>query len=230
MNKGMLFGVGVGPGDPELLTLKAVEALRRADVIAAPDKGAGEQTALAIVRDYIQGKERVDCHTPMTRDPERLEESYRSNADLLCGLLDQGKTVAFLTLGDPSVYSTYIYIHKKVLERGYEARLIPGVPSFCAVAARLNASLCEGGERLLVVPASYEGLEECLDVRANKVLMKAGRTLGALKDTLRRRGELDRAALVANCGMEGETVVPDLSQWEGETGYFSIVVVKDQQA
>ena len=97
-------------------------------------------------------------------------------------------------------------------------------------ASRLNTSLCEGGERLLVVPASYEGLEECLDVRANKVLMKAGRTLGALTDTLRRRGELDRAALVANCGMEGETVVPDLSQWEGETGYFSIVVVKDQQA
>lgn len=227
MNKGILYGVGVGPGDPELLTLKAVRILQTADVIAVPDKGAGEQTALTIVKDYIEGKERVNCAAPMTRDPARLEESYQSNADLLCALLDQGKNVAFITLGDPTVYSTYIYTHKKVLERGYTAQLIPGVPSFCAVAARLNTSLCEGAERLLVVPASYERLEESLDVRANKVLMKAGKSIGELQEVLRRRGELDRASLVENCGMENERVYERFGDMEEKTGYFSVVLVKD---
>lgn len=227
MNKGILYGVGVGPGDPELLTLKAVRILKEADVIAVPDKGAGEQTALTIVKEYIEGKKRVDCTTPMTRDADKLEESYRSNADKLCALLDQGKNVAFITLGDPTVYSTYVYIHKKVLERGYEAQLIPGVPSFCAVAARLNTSLCEGADRLLIVPASYEKLEESLDVEANKVLMKAGRSIGDLQDILRRRGELERASLVENCGMENERVFEHFADMEEKTGYFSVVIVKD---
>ncbi|MCI8538081.1 MAG: precorrin-2 C(20)-methyltransferase [Oscillospiraceae bacterium] len=227
MNKGILYGVGVGPGDPELLTLKAVRILKEADIIAVPDKGAGEQTALTIVKDYIEGKERVNCAAPMTRDPVRLEESYQANADRLCALLDQGKNVAFITLGDPTVYSTYMYTHKKVLERGYTARLIPGVPSFCAVAARLNTSLCEGSDRLLVVPASYEHLEESLDVRANKVLMKAGKSIGELQEALRRRGELDRASLVENCGMENERVYQRFAGMEEKTGYFSVVLVKD---
>ena len=227
MSKGILYGVGVGPGDPELLTLKAVRILKEADVVAVPDKGAGEQTALNIVRSYVEGKDRVDCNTPMTRDEEKLEASYTENADKLCALLDEGKNVAFITLGDPTVYSTYLYIHRKVLSRGYEAVLIPGVPSFCAVAARLNQSLCEGAERLLIVPASYENLEESLDVKANKVLMKAGKSIGELQDTLRRRGELDRASMVENCGMENERVYERFSDMEEKSGYFSVVIVKD---
>ena len=226
MTRGMLYGVGVGPGDPELLTLKAARILRQADLVAVPDKGSGEKTALNIVRDQVEGKELLYCPTPMVRDKDVLEAAYTEIADRLCALMDQGKTVAFITLGDPAVYSTYLYVHKKVLARGYAAELIPGVPSFCAVAARLGISLCEGDERLLIIPASHD-VADCLDVRANKVFMKSGRDIVRLRDQLGEKGLLEKASMVANCGMEGEKVFPRFGDMEDGTGYFSVVLVKE---
>lgn len=226
MERGKLYGVGVGPGDPELVTKKAERVLREADIVAVPDKGAGEKTALNIVRDIVAGKELLYCPTPMVRDRAMLDGCYEQIANDICALLDEGKNVAFITLGDPTVYSTYIYVHKKVLSRGYEAELIPGVPSFCAVAARLNTSLCEGAERLLIVPASHDAAD-CMDIRANKVFMKAGKAIGELQTQLAERGMLDKASLVANCGMEGELVCPRFADMTDGTGYFSIVLVKE---
>ena len=226
MEKGKLYGVGVGPGDPELLTRKAERVLREADIVAVPDKGAGEKTALNIVSGLVAGKELLYCPAPMVRDQSVLEASYQESADRICARLDEGRTVAFITLGDPTVYSTYIYVHKKVLARGYAAELIPGVPSFCAVAARLNTSLCEGAERLLIVPASHDAAD-CLDIRANKVFMKAGRAIGELREQLAGRGMLEHASLVANCGMAGELVCPRFADMTDGAGYFSIVLVKE---
>ena len=226
MEKGKLYGVGVGPGDPELLTRKAERVLGEANIVAVPDKGAGEKTALNIVSDLVAGKELLSCPAPMVRDQSVLEASYQESADRICARLDEGRTVAFITLGDPTVYSTYIYVHKKVLARGYEAELIPGVPSFCAVAARLSTSLCEGAERLLIVPASHDAAD-CLDIRANKVFMKAGKAIGELQAQLAERGLLEHASLVANCGMEGELVCPRFADMTDGTGYFSIVLVKE---
>ena len=226
MERGKLYGVGVGPGDPELLTRKAERVLREADIVAVPDKGAGEKTALNIVADIVAGKELLYCPTPMVRDRAVLDGCYEQIANDICSLLDEGKNVAFITLGDPTVYSTYIYVHKKVLARGYEAELIPGVPSFCAVAARLNTSLCEGAERLLIVPASHDAAD-CLDIRANKVFMKAGKAIGELQAQLAERDMLEHASLVANCGMEGELVCPRFADMTDGTGYFSIVLVKE---
>ena len=226
MERGKLYGVGVGPGDPELVTRKAERVLREADIEAVPDKGAGEKTALNIVRDIVAGTELLYCPTPMVRDRAVLDGCYEQIAGDICALLDEGKNVAFITLGDPTVYSTYIYVHKKVLSRGYDAELIPGVPSFCAVAARLNTSLCEGAERLLIVPASHDAAD-CMDIRANKVFMKAGKAIGELQTQLAERGMLDKASLVANCGMEGELVCPRFADMTDGTGYFSIVLVKE---
>ena len=226
MEKGKLYGVGVGPGDPELVTRKAERILRQADVVAVPDKGAGEKTALRIVEDLVEGKELLYCPTPMIRDREKLDACYEQIAGDICALLDKGRTVAFITLGDPTVYSTYIYVHKKVLARGYDAELIPGVPSFCAVAARLGAALCEKSERLLIVPASHKDVDDCLDVDANLVFMKAGREIGALKEKLAEKGLLERASMVANCGMEGEAVYPRFAELTDGSGYFSVVLVK----
>ena len=225
MERGKLYGVGVGPGDPELVTRKAERVLREADIVAVPDKGAGEKTALNIVRDIVAGKELLYCPTPMVRDRAVLDGCYEQIAGDICALLDEGKNVAFITLGDPTVYSTYIYVHKKVLSRGYDAELIPGVPSFCAVAARLNTSLCEGAERLLIVPASHDAAD-CMDIRANKVFMKAGKAIGELQTQLAERGMLDKASLVANCGMEGEAVYPRFAELTDGSGYFSVVLVK----
>lgn len=227
--KGTLCGVGVGPGDPELLTLKALRILQSADIIAVPDKGSGEKTALNIVKEQIQGKELLFCDTPMTRDKEILEKSYDAVAETICTLLDQGKTVAFITLGDPTIYSTYLYIHERVVRLGYCADIISGVPSFCAVASTLGVSLCERSERLMIVPASHTSIEDCLETDANLVFMKAGKEMGKLKETLGEHGRLDGASMVENCGMEGERVFPDFSKSPEDSGYFSLVVVKGRK-
>ena len=226
MTRGTLYGLGVGPGDPELLTLKAVRILREADVIAVPDKGSGEKTAFRIVQEYVADKTILTCVTPMVRDKAVLDAAHDQIAADICALLEDGRNVAFITLGDPTVYATYMYIHRRVLSRGYEAVLVPGVPSFCAVAARLNTSLCEQSQRLLIVPASHKDMEDCLNVDANLVFMKAGREIGALKEKLAEHGLLEHASLVANCGMEGEQVWEHFADMPENTGYFSVVLVK----
>ena len=226
MKKGKLYGLGVGPGDPELLTLKAVRLLKEADVVAVPDKGSGKKTALQIVKSFVEGKELLFCPTPMLRDRSAWDQHHEKVADDICGLLDAGKTVSFITLGDPTIYSTYIYIHKKVAARGYEAELVPGVPSFCAAAARLGQSLCENTERLLIVPASCQ-LQDSMDIKANKVFMKAGSNMKSLQLQLEQNGLLENASMVENCSMENERVYAHFGDMQEDSGYFSLVIVKD---
>lgn len=228
MNRGILYGVGVGPGDPELMTVKAVRILTECDVVAVPKAGESEKTAQKIAAAYIADKPVLACDMPMIRDKARLDAAHDQAADAICALLDAGKTVAFLTLGDPSVYSTYWYVHKRVRARGYDARLVPGVPSFCAAAAALNVALCEGSEMLHIVPASHQATGEGLDLPGSKVLMKAGKSILDVRAALAARGQLDRAALVERCGMEGERVLRDLGTLDDPTGYFSIILVKEE--
>ena len=208
MKRGILYGVGVGPGDPELITRKAQRIIAQAAVLAVPDKGSGEKTALTIAGELAEGKEILLCDAPMVRDEAALDAAYEANADRVCALLDGGKDVAFLTLGDPTVYSTYLYLHRKVTARGYEAEIIPGVPSFCAVAARLGAALCEKSERLLIVPASHKDVDDCLDVDANLVFMKAGREIGALKEKLAEKGLLERRPWWPTAAWRGRRSTP----------------------
>ncbi len=224
--KGTLYGVSVGPGDPENLTLRAVRVLKAADVIAAPSTGRNRQTALGIVADYIAGKPVVDCVTPMSKDPAVIAQAHDRIADDLCALLDEGKSVAFITLGDVGVYSTYYYTHTRVAARGYRTEVVPGVTSFCDAAARLGRPLCLGAEPLLIVPVSTGNAEALLDVPANKVFMKAGRDLGALRETLAARGELDDTAAVANSGLPREQVCEKFADLDVDSGYFSVVLYR----
>ena len=152
MEKGILYGVSVGPGDPELLTLKAVHAIQEADVIAVPNIGHGRQTALSIAAEYIEGKPQIECSTPMTRDAEVRHAAYAENARVISELLDAGKNVAYLCLGDIGVYASFAPVNELVRAAGYDVHIIPGVTSFSASAARLGIVLCEGSERLLVSP------------------------------------------------------------------------------
>ena len=229
MRRGKLYGVGVGPGDPELVTRKAERILKECDIVAVPDKGQGEKTALNIVADMIEGKPLLFCYTPMIRDRAQLNSCYDRIADTICMELQQGKMVAFITLGDPTIYSTYIYIHRRVQARGYEVEMIAGVPSFCATAAKLNIPLCENNQRLMIVPASHQGIEDCLDMaHTNLVFMKAGREISALRETLREHNRLDYASMVENCGMVGEHVYPRFADSD-DSGYFSVVVVKEAE-
>lgn len=224
---GKLIGVSVGPGDPELLTLKAIRAIRESDVVAVPNIGHKRQTAYAIAEEYLQGKQLLDCSTPMTKDRAVVKESYAKIADDICALLDEDKDVAYLCLGDIAIYSTYIYVHDIVVQRGYQAEIIPGVTSFSACAARLGEALCEGPERLLVAPVMASDVDEILDVPANKVFMKSGKAVHELRDKLAARGQLDNASMVANCGLPDEKVFTRFADIEDDTDYFSVVIVKE---
>lgn len=229
MKQGTLYGIGVGPGDPELMTLKAVRLIESCNVIAVPKGGSGEQTALNIAAKWIGDKPILHCDMPMIRDQQVLDACHDRAADDICARLDQGENVAFLTLGDPAVYSTYWYVHRRVEMRGYHVEIIPGVPSFCAAAARLGQALCEGSQMLHIIPASHTSTREGLALPGNKILMKAGRSILEVRDLLEENGSLQTAALVERCSMEGERVVRDLRELDDPTGYFSVILVREEQ-
>lgn len=230
---GKLYGVGVGPGDPELLTLKAIKIIQDADIIAVPKTEGKTILALSIVEAILDlsDKEILELYMPMTRDDGILKENHRKAAEELIFRLERGKTIAFLTLGDPSIYSTYSYLHRLVQEAGFEVQLVPGVPSFCAVAAKLNDPLCYGEEPLHIIPASYKGLGDYLDWKGTKVLMKTGKQFTQVKEGLAKKDLLTDSAMVVNCGMKDEKVYGNLSglkEKDTPTSYFTIVVVKDK--
>ena len=119
---------------------------------------------------------------------------------------------------------------KRVAARGYETELVPGVPSFCAAAAALGRALCVDGEMLHIIPASHGAVDEGLELSGSKVLMKAGGAILEVRDRLAARGQLQNAALVERCGMEGQRIVTDLAALDDPTGYFSIILVREGQA
>ena len=227
MEKGMLYGVGVGPGDPELMTLKALKTALAADVLAVPHKNPEKCTALGIAlkaAPELKSKPILPVDMPMTKDKEALQRAYSHGAALLTEQLDLGKNVCFLTLGDPTVYSTYLYLHKAVAAAGYGAVIVPGVPSFCAAAAELGISLCENQEQLHIIPGTYTPTQ-ALELPGVKVLMKNNlpQTLAYLKSMHAR------AAMVENCGMENQRIYPTLEEIPQDAGYFSLLIVKDGQ-
>ena len=204
--KGKLYGVWIGPGDPELLTLKALRVIRESQVIALPGKEPRETVAYKIVRGAypeIDRKTLVAVDMPMTKDPEKLEASHNAGAAAVMEYLDRGMDVAFPTLGDPTVYSTYLYVHKRVAAAGYDTEIVSGITSFCAVAARLNMGLVEKAEPLHVIPASYQ-IEEALKLPGTKVLMKAGKKMAEVKKMLQEQNL--SAAMIENCAMENEKI------------------------
>lgn len=226
-----LYGLGVGPGDPELMTLKAARLIRECDLIALPESGQAVNAAYTIAKGAvpeIDKKSILSVDMPMIRDKKKLEESHDRAAQQIIGYLKEGKDVAFLTLGDPSIYSTYIYVHDRVLAAGCEAQIVPGIPSFCAVAARLNEGLTEASQALHIIPASYKGLDESMALPGTKVLMKSGKSIGQIKEKILADPDHYEAKMVERCGMEGERVFLSAEDIDEQAGYFSIVVVKDK--
>lgn len=227
---GMLYGVGVGPGDPELMTLKALRILRESPVIAIPGKSKEDCVAYAIAKGAcpeLEEKTIVPIPMPMTKDPQQLERNHCSGADTIERYLKEGKQVAFVTLGDPTVYSTYLYIHRKIGERGYATAIISGIPSFCAAAARVNQGLVEMAQPLHVIPATYSGgsPEEITALPGTKVLMKTGKNMKRIRQCILESGQ--SAVLVENCGMAGERIYDNPKDFPEDASYYSLIIMKD---
>lgn len=229
MRQGVFYGVGVGPGDPELMTLKAVRVLERCPVIAAPRTKNGEMLALRIASGAadLTGKTVVPLSFSMDRDPAVRRESHETAAETVRAFLDRGQDVAMPNLGDVSIYATCAYVMELLKDWGYETMMVPGVTSFCASAARLGVSLTEMDQGLHILPGGAD-TESALDLPGTKVLMKSGRQLPAVLEALGRRGLLGSSMLVENCGLPGEAVYPDLSrETPPETGYFATLIVRE---
>ncbi|MDD3251408.1 MAG: precorrin-2 C(20)-methyltransferase [Lachnospiraceae bacterium] len=224
---GTLYGVGVGPGDPKLMTYLAVETIEKCPVIAVPAEGKEYAVSYKIASGLIQDLDQKEClnlSTPMTKEKEVLAANYQAAAAQIIEKLQEGKDVAYLTLGDPTIYSTYIYIHRLVKEQGYEAEIVSGVPSFCSVAAELGDSLVDRAEQLHVIPTNYN-IDEAIGLPGTKILMKAASKLSVMKETLQSRG-ID-GAMVENCGMPDEKIYHSVEEIPEKASYYSIVVIKE---
>lgn len=221
---GCFYGIGVGPGDPQLMTLKAAARLSAVSVIAIPHSSKEQCTAYQIaVRavPVLEDKECLFLPMPMTREAEKLESSHEAAADSVAAVLRRGEDVAFLTLGDAALYSTYLYLKERVERRGYRTEIISGITSFSAAAARLGIALANGSQELHIIPASYE-IESSLKLPGVKVFMKAGKQMGRVKRLLSDAG--CRAVMVENCGMEGEQIYSCLEAIPEDAGYYSLII------
>lgn len=227
--KGVFYGVGVGPGDPELMTLKALRILRECPVIAAPRTRSGEMLALEIARQAadLGGKTILPLDFTMEHARESRVAAHRKAAAAVEEHLALGRDVAMLNLGDVSIYATYSYLMEILREKGYETVMIPGVPSFCAVAARLGISLTDMDAPVHIVPAGFGPLSETLDLPGTKVLMKSASRIPQVIAALRERGLAGRAAMVEDCCLPGEQVCTDLNEAPDATGYFATIIVRD---
>lgn len=234
---GKLYGVGVSVGDPELLTLKAIRVIKECDIIAIPKEKKEECIAWQIVEKVIDGideKPILPIHMPMTKDKTLLEESHMEGARLIAEQLQQGKNIAFLTIGDPCVYATYMYVHKIIAKRSFETEIISGVTSFCAAAAAINIPLCEEDQELHIIPSSY-GIENALDYKGVKVIMKGASKLPQIVQEINKKSQntpID-VYMVENCGMKDQKVYGSLEQIlqkdMKQISYYTTMIIKEKK-
>ena len=212
----MLSFVGVGPGNPELMTVLSIHTLTRADEIAVADSGSGESAVLRIVGPLVAGKPVLSLEMPM-RSGEDWGSAHDRAAEILIRRLRTGVRIAYPVLGDPSLYASSIYLYRRIAP-AYPCEIIPGVPAMCAAAAALGAPLAEGRERLTVLPGFSEG--DYLPEGA-VVVLKAGHSLDAIRASL-----CGRSALMAkNLGMPGE-YLGQLAGTDTRESYFSTVLIR----
>lgn len=234
LRTGILYGIGVGPGDLELLTLKAVSALKSADVIAIPkSKEESDSIALSIVKGVVDiaNKETLELMFPMTKDKEILKKAREGAAAAIAERLSNGKNVACITIGDPLFYSTFSYLIPLIgkMAADAEIKIIPGISSVMASAAAAVMPLVEADERLAVIPAIYgqEKLRDILHDFDTVVLMKVNKVLDNVIGLLGEFGLKDKAVFVERCGQESQRVVRNLDSLKGEKlDYLSMVIVK----
>ncbi len=227
MKRGIAYGVGVGPGDPEYMTLKACRLIRESEIIAVPGKAAEESVAYRIALGAVPElaeKTLVPVWMPMVRDRAKIDAQHREAANRIESFLDQGKNVVFLTLGDPTVYCTFSYIQHYLERDGYDVELISGITSFCAAAARLGVPLTEWDEPLHILPAVHQPEAE-LGLPGNCVLMKSASRMREVKDALRCSGR--RVSMVENCCMEDEKRYFGVDEIPDDAGYFSLIIAKE---
>ncbi|MCX7822426.1 MAG: precorrin-2 C(20)-methyltransferase [Syntrophobacterales bacterium] len=230
---GTFYGIGVGPGDPELLTLKAIKILQKVPhVFAASSSKNDYSVALQAVRNYLSpGVQVYSLPFPMTYDQEKLEKAWHDNCRSILSLLLKGEDVAFITIGDPLIYSTYIYLLRKIRSLCPEVSVqtIPGITSFQAAASVCNIPLVEGEESMAVVSGAQgvSHLEKTLESCDTVVMLKVYRQMPEIIETLEKRSLSSSICYVSRCGFYDQEVVQALEELKNRTPhYLSLMIVK----
>ena len=229
---GIFYGIGVGPGDPELLTIKAVNAIRQVDVLIAPktEKKDGS-VALTAAQPYLKENVKIIYQVfPMVKDFEKTSSDiWDANKQVILKLLEEGKNVAFLTIGDPMLYSTYIYIFQRLKKDGVDIRTIPGIPAFAAIGSMVGHPIVEGDNILSIIPAtaSLEKIKKAIAVSDNVVLMKVAKSLEAMTDLLEKNNMLEQAVLVSRAGLDNEQIIHDVkAHRKDKLNYLSTILAR----
>ena len=227
MKKGKFYGIGVGVGDPENITVKATKKLHEVDVIVLPEAKSGEgSTAFNIVKEYVKSNvEQMFLEFPMIKDVEARKVFRKNNADKISAELEKGKNVAFLTIGDPMTYSTYTYVLEHIAD-DVEVETVAGITSFNSIAARLNVPLMIGDEDLKVVSVNRKtDIYKEIENNDNLVLMKISRNFEKIKKAIIETGNKENAIIVSDCGKDNEVIYWDIESVE-EVPYFSTMILK----
>lgn len=236
-----LFGVGVGPGDPDLLTIKAVNAIQAADVVAYHAAPGKDSTAAAIAREYFRDDHihellEYPVTTGATDHPGgyagALAAFYAEATERLGAHLAAGRSVAILSLGDPMLYSSYQHLHRTLEPLATKAQVIPGIPSVTAAADVLGQPLAENDEVLTIIPGTLpeQELVRRLAGTDTAVIMKLGRNFAKVRAALIASGQAERSFIVVRATMEGERVIPVLEANPADVPYFACVVVPSRVA
>ena len=240
MKTGKLSVIGVGPGDPELLTIKGMRILNAVSCICVPKgREEGSSLALSIIEKAVPLKEKeiIEAHFPMrkTRSAQEstlgeLDAKWNETVKAVSERLKGGTNVAFITIGDPTIYSTFFYLYERLLDAlpDLDIEIIPGVSSINASAARAKVSLGLADEKIAVLPATYIGnLKEILEKFDTVVLMKVHKVLKNVVAVLHEMGLTSRAIYISRAGMPDEEIIRDISALkEGEMSYFSLVIIR----
>ncbi len=228
MKKGKLFGIGVGPGDTDLLTIKAAKILRNVEVVCSPRSAESKNSlALSIVQpvlnERIDNYEILDPLFPMVEDKLTLNRYWDQAAESISKKLNNGKDVAFITLGDPTIYSTFSYVAKRLVELSFEIEVIPGVTSFTGCAAAAGISLGEKDEIVVIVPKVDDRLACIMEYGDTFVIMKTSRHSKNLEEIVSKDKRTKSIISVQNCSMQNENVFEGFSK---DKKYLSTTIVK----
>lgn len=228
MSIGKLYGLGVGPGDPELVTLKAARIIKETDIIFAPKSRNGKPSvALNIVQGIIDERE-TECEIlqplfPMTEDKSELDKSWDEAAEMLYDKLSKGQDAVFVTLGDPTIFSTFSYVSKRLQKKGVEVVLVPGIAAMTACSTTAGIQLTEQDDIMVVVPKVDERLTKILPYVDTVVAMKTSRHLDVLEECINNDPREKEIVSVQNCTMEDENIVHGFVK---NKKYFSTSIIK----
>ncbi|MEA3436238.1 MAG: precorrin-2 C(20)-methyltransferase [Thermodesulfobacteriota bacterium] len=232
MNTGTLFGIGVGPGDPDLITLKAANILKQVDVVfAAASTKNGYSLAEEIASTHLKdGMLLVRLGFPMTRGTEKLQTAWEENARTVVDTLRKGKDAAFVTIGDPMTYSTFGYLMRTIKEIAPDTpiEIVPGITSYQAAAAAAGEILAEAEESFTLISGAMgaKKLGEVIDHTDRVVMLKVYREYKEIMDVLNQLDLLKGSVLVSKCGLEGERIVRNLEDGiDSAPPYLSLLLI-----